>query len=133
MIRRPLRLAVCNLAVVFLLPSQLSWAATGAPTSTVSYAGQQVVRLTARSQEDVDFLLQLNVDVWDCFGPGIGTLEARVTLDQLKALADRGIPYEILVSDLQFAEFCLFLRRMDRLGGSLHATTSTLSSRSSPT
>jgi hypothetical protein len=101
MIRRPLRLAVCNLAVVFLLPIQPSWAATGAPTSTVSYAGQQVVRLTALSQEDVDFLLQLNVDVWDCFGPGIGTLEARVTPDQLKALADRGIPFEILVSDLQ--------------------------------
>jgi len=101
MIRRPLRLAVCSLAVVFLLPIQPSWGATGGPTSTVSYAGQQVIRLTARNQEDVDLLLQLYVDVWDCFGPGIGTLEARVTPEQLKALADRGIPFEILVSDLQ--------------------------------
>jgi len=101
MIRRPLRLAVCSLAVVFVLPVQPSWAATGGPTSTVSYAGQQVIRLTAGSQEDVDLLLQLHVDVWDCFGPGIGTLEARVTPEQLKALADRGIQFEILVSDLQ--------------------------------
>ncbi len=101
MIRPSLRLAVCNLAVVFFLPIQPSWAATGGPTSTVSYAGQQVVRLTARNQEEVDLLLELNVDVWDCFGPGIGTLEARVTAEQLKVLADRGIPFEILVSDLQ--------------------------------
>ncbi len=101
MIRRSLRLAACNLAVVFFLPVQPSWAATGGPTSTVSYAGQQVVRLTARNQEEVDLLLNLNVDVWECFGPGIGTLEARVTPEQLKTLADRGIPFEILVSDLQ--------------------------------
>src|SRR5499433_668216 len=101
MIRRPLRLAVCSLAVVFLLPIQPSWGAPGGPTSTVSYAGQQVIRLTARSQEDVDLLLQLNVDIWDCFGPGIGTLQARVTPEQLKALADRGIPFEVLISDLQ--------------------------------
>lgn len=99
--RQSLRPAVYPFVFVFVLSSQSGSAQTRAPTSQVSYAGQRVVRLVARTQEDVDAIGELNVDVWNCFGPGVGTSEARVTPEQLKALGDLGIPFEILVPDLQ--------------------------------
>lgn len=96
---RFLRPAIFSLAVVSLLTSTFSQGAA-VPTSTVSYSGQKVVRLQVGNPEDLDLIRRLSVDVWNCFGPGIGTFEARATPQQLKKLSDAQIPFEV-IADVQ--------------------------------
>jgi len=67
----------------------------------VSYSGQQVVRVTARSAEEVEVIRNLNLDVWNCYGPGIGSFDVRVTRQQLAQLGDSGIPFQVVIEDVE--------------------------------
>jgi hypothetical protein len=75
------------------------WAA--ASSAPVNYAGQQVVRVTARTAEEVELIHSLNLDVWSCVEPGIGSFEVRVTPEQLAQLGDLGIPSQVVIADVQ--------------------------------
>jgi hypothetical protein len=90
-----------SLAVCFWLGGPTSQAGATEPTATVSYAGQQVVTISARTEEEVEVIRNLNLDVWNCFGPGIGTFDARVTPGQLTELVASGIPFRVVVEDVQ--------------------------------
>jgi len=94
---QPLRLYVflvsASLAVPFS-PSSVAGA-------TVSYSGQQVVEVRARTAEELELIHSLNLDIWSCFEPGIGTFEVRVTPEQLTQLGDRGIPFQVVIADVQ--------------------------------
>jgi hypothetical protein len=101
MSERLLRRYFLSHAALFALSAPIAWGTALEPTATVSYAGQQVVRLTAQTAEEVELIQNMNLDVWNCFGPGIGTFDVRVTPKQLAQLADSGVLFEVVIEDVQ--------------------------------
>ncbi|HYR55912.1 MAG TPA: M14 family metallopeptidase [Myxococcaceae bacterium] len=96
---QPFRRYVFAFAVsVSLVVPFTSSSAAGA---TVSYAGQQVVQVTARTAEEAELIHNLNLDIWSCFEPGIGSFDVRVTPEQLTQLGDLGIPFQVVIADVQ--------------------------------
>jgi hypothetical protein len=96
---QPFRLYVFTFAVSVSLAVPFS--PSLAAGATVSYAGQQVVQVTARTAEEAELIHKLNLDIWSCFEPEIGTFDVRVTPEQLTQLGDLGIPFRVLIADLQ--------------------------------
>ncbi|HKD41157.1 MAG TPA: M14 family metallopeptidase [Myxococcaceae bacterium] len=98
---RLLRRCDLTASVLFVLSATIAWGTALEPAATVSYAGQQVVRVTARTAKEVELIENMNLDVWNCFGPGIGTFDVRVTPKQLGQLADSGVLFEVVIDDVQ--------------------------------
>src|SRR5258707_13848917 len=88
-LRRPL-------ATCFVIADLWSSWALGA-----DYTGHRVVRVQVYNQAELDLILALTQDVWSCFGPGIGTFDVRVAPDQLQALEQSGVPFQVLIQDVQ--------------------------------
>ncbi len=65
------------------------------------YSGHRVVRVQVSNQAELDRILALTQDVWSCFGPGIGTFDVRIAPAQLEALEQSGVPFQVLIQDVQ--------------------------------
>jgi hypothetical protein len=64
------------------------------------YQGECVVRVRTTSQAQLDEVLDIAADVWS-ERIGIGVLELQLDRDQLGRLEAIGVPYDILIEDLQ--------------------------------
>lgn len=72
----------------------------GQAQGPVDFTGHQVVQLETRSQGELDWLLNLGVDVWT-ENVGVGPLEVRVSPEQLAQIRARGLGYTVLIPDVQ--------------------------------
>lgn len=59
-----------------------------------------IVRATPRDASELETLLRLTPDVWS-HGIGVGPIDVRVAPDSLAALDASGIPYKVLIEDVQ--------------------------------
>lgn len=82
-----------------LLPVDLSAARDPAP-SAGWYDGHRVVRVHVRNTAELDLLLTTTDDVWSHHVPG-ETIDVRVSPEQFAQLSQTGLPFEILIDDLQ--------------------------------
>lgn len=64
------------------------------------YEGACVVRVRTTSQAQLDSVLEIAADVWS-ERVGVGVLELQLDRDQLGRLKAIGVPYDILIEDLQ--------------------------------
>jgi len=64
------------------------------------YDGDKVVRAAIRSQSDLEAMRMVSDDVWS-HHEGIGTVEYLVRRERMPDLERLGIPYEILIEDVQ--------------------------------
>lgn len=64
------------------------------------YDGHKLVRVQIASARDFQRMLRISDDVWSEH-PDIGPVDFRVPPEGMAALADSGLPYEVLVDDLQ--------------------------------
>ncbi len=67
----------------------------------VRYDGDKVVRVQIRSGEDLAALEALSPDPWICRQPGIGPVDYRIPRENFGALQASGIPFRVLVEDVQ--------------------------------
>jgi murein tripeptide amidase MpaA len=66
----------------------------------VRYDGSQVVSVQVATQEDLARLLTMTDDVWsECVGPG--RVDVRVNPHQFQRLQNSGLPFEVMIPDLQ--------------------------------
>lgn len=92
-----LGLLVCGF--VFVAQSQ---GPDGVPNDDrVRFDGDKVVRVTIRDQADLDIMDAISPDPWS-HTVGIGEVDYRVPADNLDDLEASGIPYEILIEDVQY-------------------------------
>src|SRR5260370_2763897 len=84
------------LAACFAIATLWSSSAFGA-----DYTGHRVVRVQVSNRAELDRILALTNDVWSCFGPGIGTFDVRIAPAQLEALEQSGVPFQVLIQDVQ--------------------------------
>jgi carboxypeptidase A2 len=79
----------------------LAVAAPSLQAQPARYDGQRVVRAEARTLKDLRTILALTDDVWS-HRVGIGgPVDIRVRPEQLAALAVSGVPYSVIVNDVQ--------------------------------
>jgi murein tripeptide amidase MpaA len=71
-----------------------------APADPVRYDGNRVVRVQVATQEDLARLLTMTDDVWsERIGPG--RVDVRVNPEQFQRLQQSGLPFEIMIPDVQ--------------------------------
>ncbi len=88
------------LAVASIAPAQEMDATRPRVDHRVRFDGHIVVRATPRNARELNALLALTPDVWS-HGIGVGPLDVRIEPEAREALDATGIPYEILIDDLQ--------------------------------
>lgn len=98
---RPLRccLAAAGLSLVLLLVG-LTTSPAVAQEGPATFNGHQVIRARLTTRRQLETLLQMAPDVWS-ERIGIGPLDVRIAPDQIPALKRSGIPYEVLIPDVQ--------------------------------
>ncbi len=64
------------------------------------YIGQQVIQITTSTQQQLDSVLPLVERVWS-EATGVGPLDVQIKQTSLPAITDLGIPYIVLIEDLQ--------------------------------
>lgn len=85
-----------------LTPLVLCLACVGITFSqTVSYDGHRVVRVWVGDESELDRLLKITEESWECHGPGIGQNDVRMTPEQFALLEVAHLPYEVLIDNLQ--------------------------------
>lgn len=90
-------LSGAGLAVLFSVLGiiRAAWA-----DDVVRYDGHRVVRVDVHDEAGLDQLLKLTDDVWS-HEIGIGELDVRVDPTQFAALGASGLPYRVLIDDVQ--------------------------------
>ncbi len=66
----------------------------------VRFDNHLVVRATPRNEHELQTLLKLTPDVWS-HGVGVGPIDVRLAPENRAALDATGIPYEVLIADVQ--------------------------------
>jgi len=70
------------------------------PTGRVDYTGHKLVRVTLRTQQDVQTMLAISSDNWS-EGIGPGQVLFRVPPDRMDALRASGLPFEVVHDNIQ--------------------------------
>jgi len=66
----------------------------------IRYDGNRVVSVQVGSQDDLARLLTMTDDVWS-ESVGLGRVDVRVTPEQFQRLRESGLPFEVMIFDLQ--------------------------------
>ena len=99
--RTPALAVVSMLLATLSAPAQALGAPTGEPEPIVRHDGEVVVRVRVRSAQDLMLISQLSDDAWT-HAPGVGgTSDWRLAADRLPALRASGMPFEVIIPDLQ--------------------------------
>ncbi len=72
----------------------------GAIAQVERFDGHAVVRVDLQTQAELDLLLTMTDDVWS-ENTGVGPLDVRVSPEQLAVLEVSGLPFEVLIDDIQ--------------------------------
>ncbi len=81
-------------------PPDALTALTRNPDGFVRFDGQKVIRATTRNQQDVLALSSLSESIWS-HGIGVGSVDVQIKGERLANLDQLGIPYIVLIDDLQ--------------------------------
>lgn len=88
--------------LVFVLAASTLAFTVPSPASAdpVRFAGDRVVRVTTNSEAELKTALSLTDDVWS-ERIGVGPLDIRVTPEQYTRLTNAGLPFKVLIEDVQ--------------------------------
>lgn len=86
--------------ILALLIASGSALAQNGPAEPVSYEGQQVVRVTHQSGDELRLALELAESVWS-EGIGRGPVDLQMSREDVDRLRDAGVLVEVIVEDLQ--------------------------------
>lgn len=84
----------------FLALTALLCLLPGAIAQVERFDGHAVVRVDLRTQAELDLLLTMTHDVWS-ENTGVGPLDVRVSPEQMAVLEVSGLPFEVLIDDIQ--------------------------------
>ncbi|QOJ18898.1 MAG: hypothetical protein HRU76_15450 [Phycisphaeraceae bacterium] len=94
------RLIGCLAAFVLLVVSAGAPAPAFAQDEPQRFDGHKVVRTTLTSRRQLDRMLEISPDVWS-EAIGLGTVDFRIPPERMDDLQRSGIPYQILIDDVQ--------------------------------
>lgn len=93
--------AITTSAALALLAGVAGAEPGSAPAEMVRFDGDVVVRVQPRSDADLRLMDQLSDDPWTCGTSSSGAMDYRVGREKLATLTALGVPFRVLVEDVQ--------------------------------
>ena len=88
-------------AALLLLAGNTLAGPTTQPAEMARFDGDVVVRVQPRDQADLQLMDQLSDDPWTCGTSASGAIDYRVSRSQLATLTLHGVPFSVLIEDVQ--------------------------------